>query len=147
MTDACPRGFDTTLLSGLLDRELTQADRQRVRLHIEDCPHCRRHFHELERLREIAMNTHFEVPDDRQWDERPSGGLSALSRSAGWLMITLWAVALTSFGLYQAWIGAENLWVRLAVFGGLAGFALVFLSILVDRIRKAASDPYAGVEK
>jgi predicted anti-sigma-YlaC factor YlaD len=147
MSDACPLGFDTTLLSGLLDRELTQGDRQRVELHLEDCPQCRRHYDELSRIREATMTTQFTVPDDRQWDERPSAAGSALSRGFGWILVLVWAVGITAFGVYQLWIDAENIWIKLAVFGGLGGFALLFISVLLDRIRTARNDPYAEVDK
>ena len=41
MPEHCGRTFDDALLSGYLDHALTQADEQRVRIHLEDCATCR----------------------------------------------------------------------------------------------------------
>ena len=41
MPEPCGRTFDGALLSGFLDGALTQADEQRVRVHLEDCETCR----------------------------------------------------------------------------------------------------------
>ena len=38
-------------------------------------------------------------------------------------------------------------WARVLVFGGLSAFALLFLSVLLDRINAARTDPYREVEK
>ena len=50
-------GFDEALISGYLDRELTQGEAQRVRLHLEDCAECRSLADEITRLREATMAT------------------------------------------------------------------------------------------
>ena len=101
MSDAHDHRFDETLISGYLDRELTQADEQRVRLHLQDCTHCRELADELTRIREAAMSTSFPLPDDRQWDETPRSGLSSYLRNFGWLLMILWVVGLAGFGIWQ----------------------------------------------
>jgi predicted anti-sigma-YlaC factor YlaD len=147
MTDRCPTGFDETLLSGHLDGELTQAAGQRVQLHLEDCEHCRRLFGELAAMREAAMSTEFKNPDDRQWDERPQTRTSFALRGVGWLVVVLWAIGLSGFALWHLWQGTDNLGERVLVFGGLSGFALLFVSVLLDRVRTARTDRYREVEK
>ena len=59
----------------------------------------------------------------------------------------IWAVALAGFGLWQFWQGSENLMERFLVFGGLSALVLLFLSVLLDRLRTAQTDPYREVEK
>ena len=44
------------MLSGYLDGELTQGDRQRVQLHLESCAKCRTAFDEMAELR-VRMST------------------------------------------------------------------------------------------
>lgn len=147
MTQACPRAFDETLISGHLDGELTQATAQRVRLHLEDCVHCRALLEDLRTMREAAVSTEFVKPDDTQWDERPRGTTSRFARGAGWLVLVVWAVAVTVFGLWQFWRSAANLGERLMVFGGISAVALLFISVVLDRIASARTDPYREVEK
>ena len=62
MPDRCPSGFDDRLLSGYLDGELTQGDEQRVSVHLQNCPHCKELFDDLERNREATMSTRFTPP-------------------------------------------------------------------------------------
>ena len=147
MTSTLPCRFDQTLLSGHLDGELTQADEQRVRIHLEDCTSCRAVYVELEQLREATMTTRLDQPLDLEWNERPRGVFSGLSRGLGWLILTVWVAVTTGFGLWQLATGPENLMEKLIVFGGLSGLALLFVSIIVDRIRAAQTDRYRGVKK
>jgi hypothetical protein len=146
-TRSCPTNFDQSLISGALDRELTQAAEQRVRVHLEDCAACRALYEELATLREATMTTTFREPDDSQWNERPRGLSSGLSRSLGWIVAILWLVLTAGYGLWAAWTGTENLVERLLVFGGVAGLALLFLSVLLDRVRASRSDRYREVER
>ena len=147
MTRSCPNSFNETLISGHLDGELTQADDQKVRIHIGSCDHCRRLLDELTTMREAAMTTRFEGPGDDQWDEHPRGGFSGTSRGLGWLMAVIWLVAVTGFGLWHAWNGPESLIEKLLVFGGISAFALLFLSVLLDRLATAKIDRYREVKK
>lgn len=147
MTATCPDRFDQTLLSGHLDGELTQADEQRVRIHMEDCAVCRTIYEELSELREATMTTQLDQPRDLQWDERPRGLFSSLSRGFGWMVLVIWAVGTSGFALWQLAAGPEGLVEKLIVFGGLFGIGLLFVSILVDRLRVAQTDPYREVEK
>ena len=147
MTDRCPASFNETLLSGFLDDELTQAGEQRVRIHIEDCRHCRDLLDGLRELREATMSTEFRKPDDNQWDERPTGVISRVARGSGWLVAIVWAVAVSCFALWQVLQAPANLAERLMVFGGLSALGLLFLSVLLDRIRSARTDPYREVKR
>ena len=147
MTDRCPTSFDESLISGHLDGELTQAAAQRVQLHLEECRHCRNVFAELQMMREAALSTRFVEPSDDQWDERPRGFSSRYSRSLGWLLIVLWLIIIAGYALWAVWQSPEGLFEKLLVFGGLAAFGLLFLSVLIDRITSARSDRYREVEK
>jgi len=147
MADRCPASFDETLISGHFDGELTQADEQKVRVHLEDCDHCRTVLDELRTLRETTMSTEFHKPDDSQWNERPQTGASWVARGTGWIVAIVWAVFFAVYALWQFWQESANLIERILVFGGLSGLALLFTSVLLDRLRTARTDPYREVEK
>lgn len=147
MTDRCPTAFDQTLLSGHLDRELTQGESQRVRLHLEDCPACREELAELVRLREATRTTPFRRPEDDGWDERPRGLPSLLSRRLGWTMLLAWAAVILCFAVWQFVTAPEDLGVKLLVASPTAGAALLFLSVLFDRLRTYKTDRYRRVLK
>ena len=143
----CGRSFDEALLTGFVDGALTQADEQRVRIHLEDCGECRTTVEDLQENREVTMTSRFETPPDDSWDERPRGLLSGLSFGFGWLMILVWAAVMASFAVWQILTGPENLLVKLLFFGGLSGFALLLLSVVIDRLKVLGTDRYRGVKK
>ncbi len=145
--DGRRRGFDEALLSGYLDGELTQAEAQRVRIHLEDHPEARALLDEMRRTREATMTTRLKVPDDVQWDERPRGPLSLFSRRLGWLLLIAWAVGVTAYGLWQFFTAPEHLAEKLAATSAASGLALLFVSVLVDRVRDARTDRYRRVLK
>jgi len=147
MAAKCPTSFDEKLISGYLDGELTKAADQKVRIHVEDCAHCGALLEDLKRIREAAMKTEFVQPTDEQWDERPRTAVSGGTRAIGWVFAVVWLVAVSGFGLWHMWTDVENLFERLLVFGGIAAFGLLFLSILIDRVRTAKTDRYREVEK
>lgn len=148
MTERCARDFDEALLSAYLDRELTQAASQRVRVHLEDCGHCRRIVNEMQTLRETTMSTRFPTVEDREWDERPRGALSRVLRWAGWGLILVWLAAVAFLGVRELIQDPATRWHEVAlVFALFGGTALLLLSILLDRLASRGSDRYRRIEK
>jgi len=56
MSQKCGRPFDEALITGYLDGVVSEDEDRKVRLHLWQCPACRRLFEELRELR-IAMTT------------------------------------------------------------------------------------------
>lgn len=147
MTGSCPRGFDDRLLSGLVDGELTQQDEQRTTLHVAECERCRELLQELRALREVTMSTRLQEPSAGDWNEAPRTHGSRLARLVGWPLLLVWLAGVVGFALWQVATGPEAPLEKLLVFGGLSGVALLFLSVLLDRIRSARTDRYRGVQR
>jgi anti-sigma factor RsiW len=135
------------MLSGYLDQVLTQEEAQRVRVHLEDCGSCRTLVEELKTMRNVAMTSEFRVPSDDQWDERPRGAASGVAFGVGWLILIVWAVGVAGFALGCVWQGTESLLEKLIVFGGASGGVLLFVSVLIDRLRIRKTDRYRRVSK
>ena len=66
---------------------------------------------------------------------------------SGWIIAIVWAVFFAGYTLWQFWQGSTDLFQRILVFGGLSALALLFTSVLLDRLRAARTDPYREVEK
>lgn len=147
MNETCGRSFDEALLTGYLDGVLTQADDQRVRLHLEECADCRRLIEEMRETREATMTTRFELPADDQWNEAPRGLASRMSFGLGWVVLLIWAVGLVGLVVGHLWSDDLPLTEKLLVFGGLSGVALLLLSVLIDRLKTLRDDPYRRVQR
>lgn len=147
MSERCARTFDETLLSGYVDGELTQADEQRVRIHVEDCAACRREMEAMQQLREVTMSSQFKVPADNQWSEAPRGTGSRLAFGLGWTFLIVWASIVGSYALWEFWASGGPLGAKLLAFAPVSAGVLLFLSVLIDRLKSMRTDPYRRVQK
>ena len=147
MPERCARTFDEAMLSGYVDRELTQGDEQRVRVHLEDCAACRTQVEDMQQLREVTMSSRFNVPVDDQWSEAPRGAASWLAFGLGWTFLIVWVSIVVGFALWQFWTSDEPIAGKLLAFAPVSGVALLFLSVLIDRLKAMRTDPYRTVQK
>lgn len=147
MSTSCDRSFDESLLSGYLDRMLTQGDRQRVETHVADCPSCREVLHELREIRGAALDTELPIPRDEQWRELPRTRRSALFRTLGWVLVLAWLLGVTGWGLWELVRSSEPVWEKVLVLGGIGGGGILLVSVLLDRLHDLRTDPYRGVLK
>lgn len=147
MPEHCGRTFDEALLSGHVDGMLTQAEDQRVRVHVEDCPTCRAQVEQMQRMREVTMSSKFNVPADDQWSEAPRGAASRLTFGLGWTVLIVWAVIVGAYALWE-FLTSDGPWLdKLVVFAPWSAIALLFLSVLIDRLKAMRTDPYRRVQK
>ncbi len=147
MPEPCGRTFDEALLSGYVDRALVQRDGQRVRLHLEHCATCRAVVDDLRAMREVTMSSTFETPRDDEWAETPRTESSRLLVALGWPLVTAWAVLVGGYALWGSWQETDNFVERLILLGGVTGFAMLFVGVLLDRLKAAKTDRYREVHK
>lgn len=93
------------------------------------------------------MTTRFSEPSDSQWDERPRGAATRLTRGLGWLFVIVWLAAVTAFGAWQWWQAPQTVFERLLVFVPVSGLGLLLLSVVLDRVRAARTDRYTEVQR
>lgn len=135
-------------LSGYLDNELTQADQQKIDIHVRNCPMCSKHLDELREVREAVAQSHSgPVLEDEQWDKIMQDLPAKTTAGIGWLFFIAGALALSGLGLWR-YFGDDSIsiWVRLsaAVLG--FGLILLFLSVLRQRLVALPNDKYRNVK-
>ncbi len=137
-----------TLLSGYLDGELTQQERQKVALHLESCPRCREQSEELKTLKDATAQLDYETPSPKEWRAMERTIMERISRSVGWVVLIVWSAVTVGYGLYNfATSPTEPLFEKILVFGLITGTVLLFVSVLLERIRASRSDRYKGVQR
>ncbi len=147
MSSVRERPFDEELISGYLDGALTQQEAQRVRLYLEQSVEGKALFEEMKTLREATSSTEFLLPENNQWPELPQGHFSWLSRSLGWTLISLWLTIVTAYAPWKFFAHSADPF-RIFLFLGLpGGLVLLFLSVLVERLRELKADRYRGVHR
>lgn len=134
-------------LSGFIDGELTQQERQFVTLHCEICADCRENLERLRELRNrIGSAELSEVGEDR-WRERIDDPTVQLTQGIGWLLfivglLIVVGIALVGF-LFSDDISVGMKFLMLAIYGGLAA---LFFSVLRQRLIERKTDKYKDVE-
>jgi predicted anti-sigma-YlaC factor YlaD len=134
-------------LSGYLDGELTQQDRQRVALHLDECGQCRQLLGELEVLRERMGKSSLSSKHENEWREEMDDVGVKLSRGLGWLLFLGALLIIGGFVIYSFLTdpGITAWWktVFSAFYLGLAG---LFISVLRQRLIERKTDKYKDVE-
>lgn len=134
-------------LSGYIDGELTQQERQRVEIHCSNCTACAASLAELRGLRDRLGKSQLSELGQDVWGEMMDDTVVKTSRSIGWLLVI--GVALTVMAIGIAGIildSGTSLLAKLLIGGGYLGLALLFISVLRQRLIERKSDKYKDVE-
>lgn len=135
------------LLSGFVDGELTQQQRQWVSLHCDNCKECRENLDSLRKVRErVAGAGLSEIGEDR-WRESMDDSTVQTTRSIGWLLfiaglLVIGAIGLVGF-LFSDDISFGMKLLIIAIYGGLG---LLLFSVLRQRLIERKTDKYKDVE-
>ena len=134
-------------LSGYLDGELTQGERQRVEIHLESCPKCREAFEEMARLREAVGELRFGELSQEDWSEIMTDVTVRSSRGAGWILYVVGIVILCGYAGYCFVIDdTVDALVKSGVGAVVLGAILLFISVLRERLLTRKSDKYEDVQ-
>ena len=135
------------LLSGYLDGELTQQNRQRVELHLEDCDDCHKAYKELAQLQNDIGELSFGEMSPQQWSEIMNDATVRTSRGFGWLFYIVGILIVVGYGAYEFAIDDEvPALVKTGIAGMLMGFVLLFYSVLRQRMIASKTDKYKDVQ-
>jgi anti-sigma factor RsiW len=134
-------------LSGYIDGELTQQERQRVERHLEDCNECRQLEQELTELRgRLRDSVRSEISNARFREAFQSPGNQRLS-ALGWIALVAGALMVGLF-IVTRFISDDSVSAGMKFLIGLPylGLLLLFIAVLRRRVREARTDKYKDVE-
>jgi len=135
------------LLSGFLDGELTQQQRQLVTLHCDGCDQCQADLTGLRELHERINKAHLSEVGEDKWRETMNDPTVKTTRNIGWLMFIAGLLVLAGVGLigfifsHDIPVGTKLL--LIAIYGGLAS---LLYSVLRQRLIERKTDKYKDVE-
>jgi anti-sigma factor RsiW len=136
------------LLSGYIDGELAQQQRQRVELHCESCAQCNDELETLKAMRERVGQAALSEIDRDRWREAMNDNAVRTTRGTGWLLLIGGALLGGAYLGYELFSGASELsLLEKLVFGGIyGGLLLLFVSVLRQRLIERKTDKYRDVE-
>ena len=136
------------MLSAFLDDELTQADSQRVRLHLDECQECRHTLEEMKKLQQLTSEMKFRNPPEEMMEALEQRISVQAPRITGWWLII---ISVLSWFAYLIVLVIRNpRWPTIPELleGGFgAGLLLLFLSVLRQRILERPHDRYRKVRR
>ncbi len=135
------------LLSGYIDGELTQQERQRVELLCAEHRDYRELLDELRDLRQQVGKTRLSEFGEDQWRESMNDAAVQTTFSIGWLLLIgglLGAVGVGVFGfITDPSVTTLMKLIAGAVYGGLA---ILLISVIRQRLIERKTDKYKDVE-
>ena len=135
------------MLSGFVDGELTQQQRQLVALHCEACAQCREELDHLRELRARVRNANLSEVGEDKWRETMDDSAVKVTRGIGWLIFIAGLLVISGVGVFTFLFKDDApLWVKLVMVGIYGGLALLFVSVLRQRVIESRTDKYKDVE-
>jgi anti-sigma factor RsiW len=70
-----------------------------------------------------------------------------LTRPMGWILFLVGVAVWLGYAVYAFLTGPEALWEKLAVGAVVVGVGMLFLSVVIDRLRDLKTDPYKEIQR
>jgi len=140
------------LMMAYLDDELNEEQRRAFEEHLASCPDCAKDMEEFKRLKQMTDCVAFVEPEDRVWNEYWNHVYNRIERGTGWILFSLAAMALLIYGgflLIETIVEdpAVGVLLKIGLLALLAGLAILFVSVLRERIYFWSRDRYRDVRR
>jgi len=139
-------------VSGYLDGELASEERRLLERDLAQDPELAVELERMRALREVTSSMKLKGFPDQVWDSYVAGTYNRMERRIGWLFFSLGAMVLLAGGLYELAVSllrdsVDPWWIRSAVGALVIGLAVLFVSVLRDRLFILKRDPYKEVQR
>ena len=140
------------LMMGYLDNELSDQQRRQFEEHLAGCPECAGELEEFKRLKAITDEVTLVEPEDRIWQEYWDGVYNRCERGIGWIVFSVAGILLAIYGGFRAIEeiikdpDVEGI-LKVGLLAFIAGVAILFVSVLRERIYFWKKDRYRDVRR
>ena len=140
------------LMMRRLDGEITPAEQERLDRHLQSCPSCRKAFDEYSRLLTATAEVEMREVSQEEWDIYWSRVYNRLERGTAWVLVSIGAVIALAYAGFRfvTWLIGDpqmRLWAKAGVLVLAAGLALLFVSVLREKLTLRCKDRYRGVRR
>lgn len=137
------------LVSGL-DGELNAEEHEELERLLSADSKLRDEWNRLAKVKEVTQSMALRKPPDEVWEDYWASVYSRLERGVGWILVSIGVIVLLSYGAWegvQALIAdAEMPWfLKGAIFATTVGLAVLFVSVLREKLFVRVKDPYKDV--
>lgn len=138
------------LMMAALDDEIEPGQRRELEDALRSDAAARAEWDALRRVKEATRQMTLRAPSDRMWQEYWTSVYSRIERGIGWILVSIGAIVLLSWGAWQ-WVAdlleAQDLpwFAKAATFAVVAGFVVLLVSVIREKLFVRRSDPYKDV--
>ncbi len=135
------------LLMAAIDGELDDQSRLQFEHFVQHYPECQAEWQKYAKLKEVTQAMQFKNPPPEVWENYWRSVYNRLERSLGWILLSLGAVILLTYGGFKA-IEALladteiELVMKIAILAVIAGAAVLLVSVLREKLFTARTDKY-----
>ena len=139
------------LLSGYLDGELTQGDRQRVEVITEDCQDCAQTLKDMKKLRGEIGGIEYEHMTEAERLRAAKDPVAEAGANIGQVLVIGGFVIFYGtliFFVIKGMLANEDtpLFMKIGLPAIFIGMGILLTSVIIDRIKASKTDPYKDVE-
>ena len=140
------------LMMAYLDDELDEQQRKAFEEHLASCPACAREMKEFTKLKQVTDSVTLVEPEDRLWEQYWGGVYNRVERNVGWTLFSVAGILLVIYAGFKAIEDlvrdpAVGLLLKIGLLVLIAGLAILFVSILRERIYFWSKDRYKDVRR
>ncbi len=140
------------LMMAYLDDELNQEQRRAFEEHLASCPDCARDMKEFRKLKQMTDCVAFVEPEDRIWEQYWNNVYNRIERGVGWVLFSVAAIALLIYGGFRLIEGiiedaTVGVLMKIGLLALLGGLAILFVSVLRERVYFWSKDRYKDVRR
>lgn len=137
-----------TLISGYIDQELTQQERQLVQVHIDSCESCKTIHADLLAIKKSMGQLQYPECEEKQVDKILNDSTTKNLSIAGWMLIIIPLAILFALHIYTIFsVGNFRFFSFKTLFILLeAGLLFLFISVVRQRLIARKTDKYKGVK-
>jgi len=140
------------LIMGYLDNELEDEQKRAFEEHLRTCSACARELEEFRKLKQITDEVKLVEPEDRIWEQYWGGIYNRIERGLGWIIFSVAAILLVIYGGFKAIEElikdpSVGMFLKVALLALIAGLAVLFVSVVRERLYFWKKDRYRDVRR
>ncbi len=138
------------LMMGALDGELTSAEEQEFDNILATDSDLKKEFEQYKKLKKATTTMRFKAPPPEVWDNYWLGVYNKMERGIGWLIFTIGAVILLTYGGFKAVEAVINdpglaFIAKVGILLTIGGLAVLFVSVAREKFFTRKHDPYKEI--
>ncbi|MBU1299783.1 MAG: hypothetical protein KKG06_08990 [Bacteroidetes bacterium] len=138
------------LLNKALDGLLSTEENAEFENLLASSKECQEEWQSMKRLKEVTREMKFKNPPDEIWDKYWLGIYARLERGLAWILVSIGATVLLVYGgfkVVEELIADPTLawFIKIAILAIIAGLAILFVSVLRERLFVRKTDKYKEI--